>query len=611
MVGRSGGGCLLGVVLVVALAAAMPAGVAWAAGGNAYVADSGDGVSQYDIGASGLLAPKTPASVTAGARPFGIAVSPDGKSVYVVDNMSASVSQFDVGAAGMLSPKTPASVAAGSNPAGVAVSPDGKSVYVTNFNSNSVSQYDVSVGGALSPKSPATVGAGLGPQGVAVSPDGKSVYVADVGTGGTGTVSQYDVGAGGALSPKLPATIVAGISPVEVAVTPDGRSVYVVNFGSGGGTVSEFDVGSDGALSPKSTPAVAAGLGAESVAVSPDGKSAYVANFGDNTVSQYDIGAGELLSPKTPATVASVSHPAWVAVTPDGKSVYAVNNGTDNVSQWNVGPSGLLSAKTPTTVGTGLNASPEAIAVLPDQGPVAAFSAVPAAAGSASRFDGSGSSDSDGIVVRYDWSFGDGSTASNDGVTPSHVYARAGTYTARLTVTDDAACSTTFVFTGQTAYCNGTDLGSTTRTVVVPPVGLSGLGVSPKRFLLSGRVFKGRCVKPSETNSAAKRCQLAIKLKISYKLSGAAAVTFTLKRNAAGRKVAGRCVKSTTKNKHKPKCTRLVTIHGQIVTTGKTGANSFTFNGKLGGEQLFPGTYQLTGTPTGGMPQTTTLKIRG
>jgi PKD repeat protein len=50
-------------------------------------------------------------------------------------------------------------------------------------------------------------------------------------------------------------------------------------------------------------------------------------------------------------------------------------------------------------------------------------------------FDGSGSSDSDGSLVSYDWAFGDGSTAS--GSTASHTYGAAGTYSVTLTVTDD------------------------------------------------------------------------------------------------------------------------------------------------------------------------------
>ncbi len=50
-------------------------------------------------------------------------------------------------------------------------------------------------------------------------------------------------------------------------------------------------------------------------------------------------------------------------------------------------------------------------------------------------FDGSASGDSDGTIVSYDWSFGDGSSGS--GATVNHTYASGGTYMVTLTVTDD------------------------------------------------------------------------------------------------------------------------------------------------------------------------------
>jgi PKD repeat protein len=69
--------------------------------------------------------------------------------------------------------------------------------------------------------------------------------------------------------------------------------------------------------------------------------------------------------------------------------------------------------------------------------PVASFSFSPAKPylGTLVTFDGSASSDPDGQVVAYSWSFGDGSTASS--VTASHAYTVAGTYTIVLEVTDD------------------------------------------------------------------------------------------------------------------------------------------------------------------------------
>jgi len=56
------------------------------------------------------------------------------------------------------------------------------------------------------------------------------------------------------------------------------------------------------------------------------------------------------------------------------------------------------------------------------------------------EFDAGGSGDSDGTIVSYAWDFGDNNTAS--GVTVSHTYNQAGSYTVRLIVTDNDNLST-------------------------------------------------------------------------------------------------------------------------------------------------------------------------
>jgi PKD repeat protein len=55
------------------------------------------------------------------------------------------------------------------------------------------------------------------------------------------------------------------------------------------------------------------------------------------------------------------------------------------------------------------------------------------------NFDGSQSSDPDGQVVSYSWAFGDGGTGT--GKTVNHQYGSAGTFQAKLTVTDDSGAS--------------------------------------------------------------------------------------------------------------------------------------------------------------------------
>ena len=54
-------------------------------------------------------------------------------------------------------------------------------------------------------------------------------------------------------------------------------------------------------------------------------------------------------------------------------------------------------------------------------------------------FDGTASTDPDGTIAAFAWDFGDGATAT--GATASHTYATAGTYTARLTVTDNGGAT--------------------------------------------------------------------------------------------------------------------------------------------------------------------------
>jgi peroxiredoxin len=69
--------------------------------------------------------------------------------------------------------------------------------------------------------------------------------------------------------------------------------------------------------------------------------------------------------------------------------------------------------------------------------PVAAFTRSPASgvAPLAVFFDATESLDPDGAIASYEWEFGDGVAA--DGVTATHTFETAGTYSVALTVTDD------------------------------------------------------------------------------------------------------------------------------------------------------------------------------
>ena len=115
------------------------------------------------------------------------------------------------------------------------------------------------------------------------------------------------------------------------------------------------------------------------------------------------------------------------------------------------------------------NLSTVSHSVVADELPTASFTGPTSAlAGTAVTFDGSGSSDPDGSITGYSWSFGDGTT-STAGPTTSHTYAAPGTYTVTLSVTDSSGLQSTAVskqitvdelptaaFTGPTSATAGT-----------------------------------------------------------------------------------------------------------------------------------------------------------
>jgi glucose/arabinose dehydrogenase len=121
-------------------------------------------------------------------------------------------------------------------------------------------------------------------------------------------------------------------------------------------------------------------------------------------------------------------------------STFATNMGGSSVVGMTFGPSSAASGKSLyyTTYAEGgkirridftgqVNRPPTAIiAASPTSGPTPLTVS----------FNGSGSSDPDGNSISYAWTFGDGQTQNTSGATVNHVYSNAGSYTAKLVVTD-------------------------------------------------------------------------------------------------------------------------------------------------------------------------------
>jgi DNA-binding beta-propeller fold protein YncE len=337
---------------------------------------------------------------------YGVAVSPNGKSVYVASNDDDAIVRFDRDTTtGAL---TPAGCIAdvgdgagcgttqqGLNAANtLAVSPDGKSVYVAGGTDDAIVRFDrdTTTGALTGQGCTADVGDGAGcgttqqgldnTQGVAVSPDGKSVYATGVNDD---TIARFDRDTTtGAFTPSGCIADVGDVAgcgttqqgldgAVGVVVSPDDKSVYAA--GSNDSAVVRFDRNlTTGALTGQGCIAdVGDGAGCGTteeglgfalwVAVSPDGKSAYVTAFGDSAIARFDrdTTTGAL----TPAgciadvgdaagcgtTQQGLNGPNGAAVSADGKSVYVAAQEDDAIVRFNREPADTTPPNTTITAG--------------------------------------------------------------------------------------------------------------------------------------------------------------------------------------------------------------------------------------------------------------------
>jgi DNA-binding beta-propeller fold protein YncE len=218
--------------------------------------------STGEISASGSCIGYTASNPGCGAtldglfQPYSIAISPDGDSIYTASRDGNAVVGLTAPGFGSLGcfvdSDTPAtgctSVQGLAGARGVAVSPDGKSVYSNSAN-GAVVQFDRHVGGALSPAgcvqdteqslgcAKTAQGLGQGAE-IAVSPDNASVYA----VGDDDSIVELDRNTStGALTPSgcfadlgtaNGCTETDGLSTSRgVAVSPDGRSVYATSTG--------------------------------------------------------------------------------------------------------------------------------------------------------------------------------------------------------------------------------------------------------------------------------------------------------------------------------------------------------------------------------------------
>jgi YVTN family beta-propeller protein len=390
--------------------------------------------------------------ITAGDDPWAIAVTPDGKTAYVVDNADpGTVTPIDVA---IDKPEHPIPV--GTYPKAIAITPNGQFAYVVDYVSNAVTPIDLATGVAQT-----LISVGNRPVAMAIAPDGRTGYVTNLGDG---TVTPIDVATN---KPGTP--IPAGAGAGAIAITPDGKTAYVADGTPGSpsnstASVTPINLSTNTPLAPITT--AAAGL--VDVAITPDGNTAYVTDTTGDLIP-IDIATNTTGAPISVFTQGSPPVSGGLAISPDGRtafvidacfsdhcgagSVYAVDLATRTVSPY---------MQMGFVYGT---IDPVAVALVP--GPTAPFSATSAPPGETSSFTAAATNPG-GTIMSYRWSFGDGTGVVTSTPVVSHVYARPGVYAMSLTTTNQGGCANTFIFTGQTAYCNGSQTASSNQLIDIP-----------------------------------------------------------------------------------------------------------------------------------------------
>jgi YVTN family beta-propeller protein len=343
MVGGSQGvrRVLLGVATAgVALAAAAIAFGALSSGRHAGPQGDGTAYTSY-----GWRVTPNGAQTALGERPYGSALSPDGKHLLVSNDGTGDQSLMVIDAASGATVQTLHYPAPQALFIGVAYSPDGQHAYASAGDNNLVRTYTVAADGSLTEGSPLKLAADDGqghalrafPAGLAVSSDGARIFVAD---DFDNTLSIVDVASGHetrvALSDK---TCVIGDwgdtssgqnceFPYAVALSADDTTAYVSDWGQS--TIDVVDT-----ATAKLTGKIAVGTHPSALALSPSGDRLYVADTDSDEISVVATSSATVertisLAPYRAAPVGT--NPDALALSADGSRLYVANAGDNDVA---------------------------------------------------------------------------------------------------------------------------------------------------------------------------------------------------------------------------------------------------------------------------------------
>ena len=221
------------------------------------------------------------------AKPHGIAVSRDGRLLWVTCEDSKAVLEVDAASGAVLKTWT-----TGQETSHMIVpAVDESRLFVANIRSGSATIIERAKDRVTS------LATAPGAEGIDVSPDGREVWVTNRADSSISVIdAKHD-------------TVIAKIEsggqfPIRVKFTPDGKEAWVSCLQSNAVTV--FD-----ARSRKLLATIAVGAAPVGIQMAPDGKRAYVANTNDDLVTVIDVGARKVV--RTFTTGNEPDGMAWAA----------------------------------------------------------------------------------------------------------------------------------------------------------------------------------------------------------------------------------------------------------------------------------------------------------
>jgi YVTN family beta-propeller protein len=219
-------------------------GLVFSPDGKSLYASGGDGdvVYRYSwTGGSATIADTLRIGSSARSRgkryPAGIGLSPDGKTLYVAENLDDSLAVVDL-ATGKVTQR----FATERYPYGVVVSPEG-TVFVSAWGGSTVSVFNASNG---SLKSAGRIPGGRHPSAMLLSHDGSRLFVASGSTDKIAVIDTRQLKIIAELSDAPPAGPSEGSTPNAFALSPDGTRLFVAEADNNALGVFDLSASSSG-----------------------------------------------------------------------------------------------------------------------------------------------------------------------------------------------------------------------------------------------------------------------------------------------------------------------------------------------------------------------------